>query len=211
VDGELLGRFLTLFFGALTLNRDVFLAARDAPGALPAALLIAFVAGCSSTLGRCVVLFANRVSRDRFMVAVLMAASVYVVRLVVWCVSIWLIARLLFGLVPFETALLIILLGQAPQVFAFLVMSPYIGSSVRRVLDVYSLIVVVAAARVMLDARVSRTLLCVGAGWVVVVLLSDLLERPLSGVRTWMWRASSGQPAPATEEAIRRQLLVDRG
>ena len=210
MGGGLIHNFFTLFTGALALNDDVFVVARDAPRALAAALIIAFIAGCSNTLGRSVILFANRVPRERFAGTVLLIAVVYVGRLVVWCLSTWLVARLLFGQMPFRTALLIILLGQAPQVFSFLVMSPYLGSTLRRVLDVYSLIVVVDAAGAMIGATIGRTLLCVGVGWLIVVVLADLLERPLAGVRTWMLHSPSGQMVPDAEAAIRQQLLAPR-
>ena len=215
MDGTLISNFLYLFGGALTLNHDVFLAARDNPRALPAALLIAVIAGCSYTIGRAVVLFANRVPRDRFARTVLLGAAVYVIRLVIWCVSAYLIAWLLFGSAPFSfalfnIALLAILLGQAPQVFSFLVMLPYSGSSVRRLLDAYAFVVVLAAARTMFDASVGRTLLCVTAGWLVQSVVSDLVERPLAGVQPWMWHASTGRTTPSTEEAVRQQVLAGR-
>jgi hypothetical protein len=210
VNGHLIHDFFYLLGSALTLNREVFVAVRDDPRALVVSFLIAFVAGCSYTIGRSVVLFANRVPRNRFIRTVILAAIVYVVRAVIWCISAWLIARVLFGRVPFNIALLAVLLGQAPQVFSFLVMVPYVGSSLRRLLDAYAFVVVLAATRTMLDASITRTLLCVTAGWFVQSVIADLLERPLAGVHPWMWRASAGQTTPSTEEAVRQQVLTGR-
>ena len=53
--------FFVLIGGALTLNGEVLLVARDAPRAYLAAVILALGAGASLTLGQCVVLFANRV------------------------------------------------------------------------------------------------------------------------------------------------------
>ena len=58
---ELWSNFWTLVGGALTLNGQVLLVARDAPRAYLAAVLLGVAAGISLALGQSVVLFANRV------------------------------------------------------------------------------------------------------------------------------------------------------
>src|SRR5262249_20931618 len=91
---ELWGNFWTLVGGALTLNGQVLLAARDAPRAYLAAVLLAVLAGISLTLGQSVVLFANRVPPGRFAFTLLAGGVTYLARLLLWSVAIWLIGVL---------------------------------------------------------------------------------------------------------------------
>lgn len=197
--------------GALGLDGRVLLAARDDPRASAAALVLAVVAGASLTLGQSVVLFANRIPRGRFLVALLAGALLYVARIVLWACSIWIV-----GLIsprhalPLDATLLAVCFGQAPQLFAFFEMLPYVGTSLRRVLDAYSLIVVVAGLRVMLDVPVRAALLAAGLGWLLQAFLSGLLERPLSGMRSWMWRVVSGRKEFSTAAQVVDELLAAR-
>src|SRR5262249_4517937 len=85
--------------------------------------------------------------------------------------------------------------GQAPQLFAAYEMLPYVGSWLRRVLDAYSLIVVVAGLEAMLDVPVLEGFIAAALGWLLQAFLGGLLERPLAGVEDWMWRTASGREA----------------
>jgi hypothetical protein len=205
---EVLGRFFQLIGGALTLNGEVLLAARDAPRAYWAAVILALAAGVSLTLGQCVVLFANRVPSGRFAATVFAGALVYAARLLLWAVAIWVVG--LFSpryALPLDTTFLAVCFGQAPQLFGFFIMIPYIGMSLRRILDAYSLIVVVAGLRVMLDVPVLAAFLAAGLGWLLQSFVAGLLERPLAGVRGWMWRTASGREEYETARAIVNELM----
>lgn len=193
--------FLALVGSALSLDRSGLAAAATSPVALSTALAVAFLGGTSLMLGQSVVLFANRVSRRRFVVCLFVGALVYVVGLVAWGITIWLVARFGFRLDPPTGAITFaVCAGQAPLLLGFFILIPYIGSWTQRVLDAYSLVVVVAALSATLGLRVWQAALLAGAGWALHAGLERLLSRPLSGVRTWLWRASTGRPTP-----IRRQ------
>src|SRR4051794_23839189 len=148
---ELWGNFWILVGGALTLNGEVLLVARDAPRAYLAAAVLAVAAGVSMTLGQCAVLFANRVPPGRFAASLGAGALTYLARLAMWSVCIWLVGVISprYAL-PLGICFLAVCFGQAPQLFAFFEMIPYLGTALRRVLDAYSLIVVVAGLRWML-------------------------------------------------------------
>jgi hypothetical protein len=186
--------FWDLVGRALTLDGRVLLAAPADILTYTAALALAGAAGISLTLGHSVLLFANRVPRGRFVATLLVGALVYLARIALWTVSIWLV-----GLVSpryalsLSTALLAVCFGQVPQLFAFLVMLPYVGPFLRRALDAYSLVVVVAGLRAMLDISILTALATAGLGWLLQAFLNGLLERPLAGVRTWVWRTATGQ------------------
>jgi hypothetical protein len=202
--------FLALIGSALTLNRSELAVAAAAPGALSAALLIAFLGGVSLMLGQSVVLFANRVSRRRFAACLAIAGLVYVAGLVVWGVTIWLSARLLFKLdIPFRTITIAVGVGQAPLLFGFLILIPYLGSSIQRILNVYSLLVVVAALSAVLGVRVWEAGVLAAAGWFLRAGCDRALHRPLAGVRTWLWRASTGRPTPLIRQSALAVLVSE--
>jgi len=204
-----MGDFFALVGSALSLNRSALAAAATAPGVLSAALWIAFLGGVSLMLGQSVVLFANRVSRRRFAACLAIAGLVYVAGLAVWGVTIWLSARI-FGLdIVTGSITFAVCVGQAPLLFGFLCLMPYLGSSLQRILIVYSLLVVVAALSAVLDIRVWQAALLAAVGWAVRAGLDRMLNRPLSGVRTWLWRASTGRPTPITREDALATLASD--
>jgi hypothetical protein len=203
----MMSAFLSLVGSALTLDRSAIAAAAMAPGALTTALAIALLGGVSLTLGRSVVLFANRVSRGRFVVCLLVAGLVYVVGLAVWMFAIRLVADLVLRLdVPNGAIAFAVCVGQAPLLFGFFVLMPYMGSSILRVLNAYSLVVVVAALSATLGLRVWQAALLAAAGWFLRAWLDGVLSRPLAGVRTWLWRASTGRPTRMTEEDVQAAL-----
>jgi len=209
---EVIQRFFELIWGALTLNGEVLLAARDAPRAYLAAVILALAAGASLTLGQCVVLFANRVPPGRFAATVFAGALVYGARLVLWALAIWVVGVISprYAL-PLGITFLAVCFGQAPQLFGFFIMLPYVGMSLRRILDAYSLIVVVAGLRVMLDVPVLVALLATLLGWLLQSFVAGLLERPLSGVRGWMWRTATGRAEFETARAIVDELMDTSG
>jgi len=201
--------FFSLIGSALSLNRSALEAAAMAPDAAAAALWIAFLGGVSLMLGQSVVLFANRVSRRRFAACLAVAGLVYVAGLAVWGVSIWLSARI-FGLdIPTGAITFAVCVGQAPLLFGFFCLMPYVGTSLQRILMVYSLLVVVAAISAVLDIRVWQAALLAAIGWAVRAGLDRVLTRPLSGVRTWLWRASTGRPTPITRVDALATLASD--
>src|SRR6187397_1982374 len=149
-----MAEFLALIGSDLALDRNALAAASTAPAALTAALWIAFLGGVSLMLGQSVVLFANRVSRRRFAACLAVAGLVYVGGLIVWGLTIWLSATV-FGLdIAVRTITVAVCLGQAPLLFGFRSLMPYLGSSLLRILYGYSLLVVVEALSAVLDVRI---------------------------------------------------------
>src|SRR5688572_15202136 len=201
--------FFALVGSALALDRNALAVAATAPGALTAAIWIAFLGGASLMLGQSVVLFANRVSRRRFAACLVIAGLVYVLGLVIWGITIRLSASV-FGLdILAGTIAFAVCVGQAPMLFGFLCLMPYLGTSLQRILYAYSLLVVVAALSAVLDIRVWQAALLAAVGWAVRAGLDRALTRPLSGVRTWLWRASTGRPTPITRAEALATLASD--
>jgi hypothetical protein len=187
--------FGALVGAGLSLDRGAIAAAANRPDALRAALLIALLGGISLTFGQSVILFANRVTPKRFVLLLFYGGLVYVVSLIVWGATIWLIATFGFRRSPsLEELVITLCVGQAPMLFGLLILLPYLGTGIQRVLEAYTLMVVVVAVSGIFGVRVWQALLLAGAGWVLRALISTLLTRPLGGVQLWLWRAASGQP-----------------
>jgi hypothetical protein len=201
--------FVALVGSALALDRSALAVAATLPGALGAALWIAFLGGLSLMLGQCVVLFANRVSKRRFVACLAVAGLVYVAGLIVWGITTWLSARV-FGLdISARTITFAIGVGQAPLLFGFFCLIPYAGTSLQRILAVYSLLVVLAALSAVLEVKLWHAALLAAMGWILQAGLSRALDRPLAGVRTWLWRASTGRPTPIMRQEALSALASD--
>ena len=205
-----MAEFFSLVGSALALNRSALAAAATTPGALAAALMIAFLGGVSLMLGQSVVLIANRVSRKRFAACLAIYGLVYIVGLVVWGALIWLAARIFGYEISARDVTFAVCVGQAPLLFGFFGLMPYLGTSLLRILSVYSLLVVVAALSGILEVRVWQAALLAAIGWALRSGLDRVLQRPLAGVRAWLWRASTGRPTPITRADALAALTSDR-
>jgi hypothetical protein len=140
---------------------------------------------------------------------VLVAGSVYVLGLIVWAATIKLVASFVFALDASDRVIVLaVCLGQAPRVFAFLILLPYVGASIQRALDAYALVVVVAALSAMLAVDIWPALRLALAGWALQAGLDELLHRPLAGMRTWLWRASTGRPTPIRSHEVADALAA---
>src|SRR3954468_24910702 len=193
--------FFSLVGSALALDRSALAVAATAPGALRTALLIAFLGGTSLMLGQSVILFANRVSRRRFAACLGIAGLVYVGGLLAWGATVWLSGRYVFRLdILVRTITIAVGFGQAPLLFGFLCLLPVLGTSLQRILVAYSLLVVVVALSAVLDMRIWQAGVLAAAGWILRAGFDRLLNRPLSGARAWLWRASTGRPTPISRQ-----------
>jgi hypothetical protein len=148
------------------LDPTVFPAVRASASGTQLALCVLLLAGLSQTLGQSVALFANRVSKQGFVRAVLLSALVFTVSAALWAGSIWLIARLLFDLSsPFRHVLISVGLSYAPLVFGLFIFLPYFGNVLVQVLRIWVLLAAVVAIESSASLRIEQALLCVAIGW----------------------------------------------
>src|SRR5215471_6126350 len=145
---------LPLIGGVLHLDRATFEAIEADPHGLRDALLVLLIAGTSETLGQCVVLILNRVSRLRFFTSLVLGGLALALEALVWIVAVWVVVGL-FGVArpSFVTAARVIGLGYAPLVLGFLIFLPYIGPLLARALRVWVLLAVVLGISVAFDLR----------------------------------------------------------
>jgi hypothetical protein len=179
---------------------------------------VAFVGGASLLLGQSVILFLNRVRPWRFAASLLLNGVVFATGWIVTCIVLWLVARFVFNApASLGPASRIVLLSTAPFVFGFLVLVPYAGPFLSRVLYVWSLIITVAAVEVAFHLSFAAALVCVGLGWLVMLLLTSTVGRPVVAIRNLVWQRVVGTSREARVTDILTELAeappegADRG
>jgi hypothetical protein len=183
-----IGDFLAAVFDAiglsLGLNPNASRYINTETSSIAVVVTVAFIAGVSLLLGQSVVLFLNRVTRTRFIVSLALNGALYVVNLLIWSTVIWGIGRLAFDVQqPIGIAMMAVLLGSAPFVFGFFILVPYLGLLFSRVLYAWSLLATVVMVESAFGIGWLRTTLCVGLGWLVLLLIDRTVGRPIVIVR----------------------------
>ncbi len=182
------------------------------------ALGVAFVGGVSLLLGQSVVLFLNRIRPGRFVASLLLNGVVFTTGWIATCIVLWLVARYVFDApASLGPASRIVMLSTAPFVFGFLVLIPYAGPFLSRVLYVWSLLITVATVQVAFHLDFTAALVCVALGWLVMMLLTSTVGRPVVAVRNRVWHRVVGTSRDASVTDILTALAeapperADRG
>jgi len=203
----MLSTILAAIGGALALNPDTFVHLRDDPPSTIPVLIVLLLAGVSLTIGQSVVLFANRVRPRWFLLALLGSGVAFIVRLFLWGVTIALVCDYVLKVpAPPRLILVAVSVGQVPYLLGFLVLLPYVGVLLRRLLDAYALVIVVAALAAMLEISLPRALAAAALGWGLQALAAALLQRPLAGLPPWLWDATAPRRAPVHVEQLLGKL-----
>lgn len=158
------------------------------------AMLIFFLAGVSEGFGtRAVVLFFNRLGRRTFVTSLIVTGTIFVLGAMVWSASIWLLGVTLFDdQRPLEAVIPAVGIGYLPLLFGFLAFAPYLGPFLRQLLQVASLILVVAALSSGESTMVESAVIAVG-GWLILQLLHWLAAGPTTLLSRWIQRRLLGR------------------
>lgn len=169
------------------------------PLSLEMAITIATVAGISTLLGDSVILFLNRVRGWRFAVTMMLNAFGFVLLYALQAFVIAIVGPVIVGHSPgLATVIKGVMLATAPMVFGFLVLIPYLGPAIARLLQVWGLIVLWLVNEVLFQTNLWTALLITAIGWAVMQLLSWSLSRPVSWIGDWIWRLATGKPSMMT-------------
>jgi hypothetical protein len=193
---DTLWRFLGYVFTGIgeanRLNPRVFELVAETPWSNWVIFVIAVLGGASLLIGQSVILFVNRVQPARFALSLLINGVVFALSLVSWAAAIWLVSRILGSPMPFGPVVRMVGLGAAPYIWGFLVLIPWAGPLIGRVLAVWSLLVVLAGLMQLYQTSFLTTLLGVGSGWLLITLLTYTLGRPIIALRNRLFRRVSG-------------------
>lgn len=199
---------------AMRLNESIFIDIQRVPGGIVVALLVVLLAGFSESLGQSIILFINRVSPLRFMLALLLTAANHVLGYLLWTVIIWLVGAYAFG----RSAPLIVLasavgLAYAPQLLAFFELTPFFGNSFSILLSLWSMIAIVIAVRAGLELETWQAIVVSGVGWLLLQLWRRTIGRPVYALGRWLQRRAAGVPLDFTLADLpvlrRRRLGAD--
>lgn len=197
-----------LMRGALVLDPNAYAAALTQDGGGRLSLAVLFVAGLSITLGRSVVLFANRVSRRRFVVSLVLSSLLLLAGVLFWAVTVWLLATYLFGAQQTVRNLFIVVsLSYAPLAYGIFVLLPYLGNIVDVLLRIWILISLVVAVMVVFPLSLVPALICCLLGWVFLELVSRFSL--VMAIEARLWRLVSGAPYLLPTEEVVESFVQD--
>ncbi len=178
---------------------------------LSMAASIAFAGGVSLLLGQSVILFANRVRPPRFLASLLLNGVLYVGNLLVWAWAVRFVARLLLGVrIPPEESITLMFLTAAPMIFGFLILMPYSGPFVGRLLNLWSFLITYQLVALVYEIDWWSALWVVGVGWLLTLLLSNTIGWPLTAFfrRLRSWVAGVNLEASTDELAVKFSHLL---
>jgi len=200
---DFIGQLWTGIGLALSFSPDLLQRVETYPESGRLILTVALLAGISLLLGQSVVLFLNRVKPGRFVTSLIVNGVLYALSLAVWGMTIWLAGSILFEVnQPLGTVIRLIGLGSAPFIFGFLILMPYLGPFVARVLYVWSFLIILRAVEFTYQVSFWPAVICVGLGWLLMLLLSRTIGKPVVALRNWVWHKLIGSPLSGSAQEI---------
>ncbi len=196
IDVSTIGSFLITLWeiikGVLTFDVDAYIAVLSQDGGGRIALAVLFLGTFSLSIGQSVVLFANRVRRRRFILSLLLSATLLVIGVFIWTTAVWLLADIVFDAQQsFSNVFIVVALSYAPMIYGFLVLLPYLGNIVYVVLRVWILLVLLMAVQALFGFGLFAAILCSFLGWVILELIVRIPA--ITAVEHWLWRIFSGK------------------
>jgi len=200
-------RYFAYLWGAIThalrLDPGVFAFVEQYPQSAWLVAGIVFLAGASVLLGQSAVLFINRVRKSRFLISLITNGLIFLISYIVWGLIIWLVGRILFSVdPPWGQFVRIVGLSTAPLVFGFLVLIPWMGPFVGKVLNIWSMLILIAIVEHQFQIGFFGAVICVGIGWLAVLALTNTLGKPITALRNKVFQMVSGSKLDSTADDI---------
>lgn len=200
------GLFIVIWH-ALTLDPRLYKVVSENSLAGWIILGIVFLSGASVLLGQSAVLFINRVRRGRFFFSLGLNGFMYVVSYLVWGITIGLIGRALFEFDPGPGAITrMVGLSTAPLVFGFFILIPWMGPFIGRILNVWGFLILVSVVEFGFQVGLIGALICVGLGWLVMMLINNFVGRPVIALRNKIWQRVAGTTLDANAQDLLLQF-----
>ena len=168
---------------------------------------IVFLAGASTLLGQSAVLFVNRVRRGRFFMSLITNGIVFMISYAVWGLTISIVGRVLFQVdPPWGQVVRMVGLSTAPLVFGFLVLIPWMGPFISKVLNIWSLLILVGIVQYSFKIGFWGAVTCVGLGWLLSLLFTNTVGGPVTRLRNKVFQKVAGSSLARTNEDILLQF-----
>jgi hypothetical protein len=196
---------------SLTLDPKLLAVVQAQPRAIWVTTGVAVLAGASTLLGHSVVLFVNRVRGARFLFSLIVNGLMLVIIYVVEALVIWGIGLFLLDAAPTAGDMIRgVMLASAPLVFGFLVLIPYAGPAIGRLLSVWSFLIVWGVVKVTFGVDLWTALAVAGLGWLAMLLLSNTVGRPVVWLRNRIWKLVTGSSLDVTAQDILLDYAISR-
>lgn len=174
------------------------------------AFSILICGGISLAIGQSVVLFANRVGRRRFIFSLLMSGLVFLLWIIFWAGSTWLLIQIFLNqTLSFTEIMLIAALSMAPLLFGFLVLLPYIGNVVFQLLRVWILLIFLVAISTGTEISYLLALIFTVLGWLLIELVLRFPPLQFERLRSWGWQVVTGTPRRLDIDEVAQQFIED--
>ncbi len=185
----------------LKLNPAAFKAALATADSGQLGLAILALAELSMVIGQSVILFANRITRGRFIFSLLMSALGLVIGVIFWAFTIWILSSWLFDQQrPFTSVLLVVSLSHVPLLFGFLILLPYLGNIIHAILRIWTLLALLTGVMVLFDYNLVTAIICAFLGWLIIELINRL--QVTQAIDKWLWHIITGTPKQRDTQEI---------
>ncbi|HRV93604.1 MAG TPA: hypothetical protein P5526_15700 [Anaerolineae bacterium] len=194
-------------WNALIFNPRVYEVVSEYQQTFWVTLGVAILGGASLLIGQSVVLFVNQVTPARFILSMVLNGLQFAISLLVWAVLLTFLGGLIFDIeVPFRIAIRIMFLTAAPMVFGFMVLIPYLGLTIQKILQVWSLLITIQIVNFEFGTNLFQSLIVVGLGWLLTVLLGSTIGRPITALRDFIWRKFVGATLDADIQEVYQRI-----
>ena len=189
---------------ALRFEQDIFARVQSEPTAIAIVLGISILGGISLLVGQSFILALNRVRPTRILITLLLNGLLYSVNLSIWAVLLWFIGEQILRVdIPLRETIRLVLLTSAPMIFSFLVMMPYLGTPILRILQVWSLILTFFVVQFQYEIQFWAAMVIVALGGIITDLLSSTIGGPFKFLRG----AIQGQYRIDLDDAVYEQIV----
>jgi hypothetical protein len=176
-------RFWELISGVLFLDSATFELINNLPNGTIASILVVLLAGISQTLGQSVMLFINRVRPLRFILSVVVAATLFVFNYNFWVLSTWLVASWLFKVnLPLLEVVQTLGFSYAPLLLGFLMIIPYFGMPILIVLSIWTVMAIAKGLFVISALGIWQAFECCLGGWLVLQFSQRIIGEAIADI-----------------------------
>ena len=129
----------------------------------------------------------------RFALGLALSGLLFVLSLLVYALSLWLVITLLFGVNEQPgRVIVIVFLGSAPLLLGFLNMAATLGPYAGWALRFLGWLIVLVGVHLGFGFTIWQAFLCTTLARLLVELLGIALSQPLDRISVWLWRAATG-------------------
>ena len=198
---------------ALRLDPLVYEAAITHPRSVEIIAGIIFLAGMSMLLGQSVILFVNKVRRGRFVFSMLTNGLIFIITYLIWGLAVAVIGYFMFNvpIIRLIGVAALIGLSTAPLVFGFLILIPYLGTGIGKVLNVWQVLIMTTVVQFAFGVDFIPAAVCVGVSWLLMLLLSNTIGKPVIKLRNFIYRKVTGSNLDTTTQDILMEFSAGVG